>query len=573
MIPPLGPRPAFEPARGGVPRLEPRDSMRLRLWILASLLFFLFFVLPAATLAHDARTDPIDEEPAPRIATAPVTIDGRVLFRVRGASTVPATERAAWIAGRIRAVALDPGFVPSTLTLVDVEARVEIRAGEVAVLAVLDADGRPEQLAARELALLYSKIIERAIERFRHERLAGPVRSAVARAVGGFGALAAALGIVLWLSARLRRTVERRLQSRIRALGIQSFEVLRAESIWRAILVLVHTARALGVVALVLGYAIYALDQFPWTRASARTLLAWVAEPLSAIFGGLIGEIPSLIFLLVLFLVVRFVLRVIRLFFEAVGSRSVVLQGFEAEWAAPTYKIVRLALVAFAVVVAYPYIPGSGSAAFQGVSLFLGVVFSLGSSSFIGNLIAGYAMTYRRAFTIGDRVKIGNVVGDVTQLRLQATHVETLKNEEVVIPNATILNGEVTNYSALAKTQGLILHTTVGIGYEVPWRQVESMLLLAASRTPALLEEPRPFVLPKALGDFAITYEINAYSRSVTEMMQTYAELHRNILDVFNEHGVQIMTPAYEGDPAEPKLVPPERWFAAPASRPDPSAT
>jgi small-conductance mechanosensitive channel len=199
------------------------------------------------------------------------------------------------------------------------------------------------------------------------------------------------------------------------------------------------------------------------------------------------------------------------------------------------------------------------------VSLFLGVMVSLGSSSLVSNLIAGYTMTYRRAFRLGDRVKIGDVVGDVTQTRLQATHVRTLKNEEVVIPNATILNGEVTNYSALARTDGLILHTTVGIGYEIPWRQVEAMLLLAAARTPGLLAEPRPFVLQKGLGDFAVSYEINAYTHEAQAMTRIYADLHRGILDVFNEYGIQIMTPAYEGDPAEPKVVPKERWHAAPA--------
>jgi small-conductance mechanosensitive channel len=275
--------------------------------------------------------------------------------------------------------------------------------------------------------------------------------------------------------------------------------------------------------------------------------------------------IPDVLFLAVLFLVTRYLLKVVHLFFAAVGRGEVTFAGFEPEWADPTYKLLRIGIVALALVVAYPYIPGSGSEAFKGISIFIGIVFSLGSSSTIANLIAGYTMTYRRAFRLGDRVKISGATGYVTGMRLQVTHLRTVKNEEVIIPNSTILNNEVVNYSSLARTRGLILHTTVGVGYATPWRQVEAMLLMAAERTPGLMREPAPFVRQLALGDFAITYEINGYCDNVQAMGQIYTALHRNILDVFNEHGVQIMTPAYEGDPGQPKVVPKDQWFSAPA--------
>jgi small-conductance mechanosensitive channel len=275
--------------------------------------------------------------------------------------------------------------------------------------------------------------------------------------------------------------------------------------------------------------------------------------------------LPGVVFLLILVLVTRYILQTLRLLFSAIEQGSVKLHGFDRDWTWPTYRIVRLLVVAFAVVVAFPYIPGSGSEAFKGVSLFLGIVFSLGSTSIIANIIAGYSMTYRRAFRVGDRIKVGDIVGDVTEVRLQVTHVKSLKNEEVVIPNSVILNSAVVNYSTLAGSQGLILHTTVGIGYETPWRQVEAMLLLAAARTPRLLQQPSPYILQKALGDFAITYELNAYCDRPGEMQSIYTELHRNILDVFNEYGVAIMTPAYVADPEQAKLVPKSRWYAEPA--------
>jgi small-conductance mechanosensitive channel len=157
-------------------------------------------------------------------------------------------------------------------------------------------------------------------------------------------------------------------------------------------------------------------------------------------------------------------------------------------------------------------------------------------------------------------------MGDVIQTRLQVTHLRSLKNEEVVIPNSQILGGEVINYSSLAREHGaLILHTEVGIGYDTPWRQVEAMLLAAGARTPGLGREPKPFILIKRLGDFAVTYELNVPCGEVPAMARIYTALHHNILDVFNEYGVQIMTPAYEGDPPEPKVVPPTNWHVAPA--------
>jgi small-conductance mechanosensitive channel len=178
-------------------------------------------------------------------------------------------------------------------------------------------------------------------------------------------------------------------------------------------------------------------------------------------------------------------------------------------------------------------------------------------------------MTYRRAFKVGDRIKINDFTGDVTEIRLQVTHLRTIKNEEIIVPNSTILSSQIVNYSTFARDRGLILHTTVGIGYEVSWRQVEAMLKLAAERTPGLLREPKPFVLQKSLGDFAVTYELNVYVDDPHGMAQIYSELHKNILDAFNEYGVQIMTPAYEGDPDQLKVVPKDQWFAAPAQPPE----
>jgi small-conductance mechanosensitive channel len=362
---------------------------------------------------------------------------------------------------------------------------------------------------------------------------------------------------------------EQRLKKRIEALEAQSHQIVQARQLNKALHGILRGLHIAALLALAYSFFHFVLSLYPWTRPLSVRLLAIFLEPLESMALGFLDSLPGIAFVIVVVIVTRYALRLAQLYFESIDRGTIALSRFDREWALPTYKIARLVIIALAVVVAYPYIPGSNSEAFKGISIFLGLMVSLGSSSVIGNLMAGYAMIYRRAFKVGDRISIDNITGDVTEKRLMVTHLRTIKNEEIVVPNSTIINSSVTNYSTLAATRGLILHTTVGIGYETPWRQVEAMLLLAAARTPGLLREPAPFVLQKSLGDFAVTYELNAYCDNAQAMGQLYTAMHQSVLDVFNEHGVQIMTPAYEGDPEKPKVVPKDQWYQAPARPPE----
>jgi len=514
------------------------------------------------------EADEASELPEAEIATAPVEVDGRALFSLRGVSALPAEKRAASIAGRIRAVGEDASFDPEALELADQEGLLSIMAGDLRVMAVTEADARLEGVAAQELAQVYRTRIREALVDYRRERASEALLRTSATVLGVTAALALALLLVSWARRRLQRLLDRRLQDRVKTVGISSFELVRGERLWGVVKWLVGAVRTVTMLVLLYLYLTFVLGAYPWTRWMSARLGEWVVGPLLVMGRSALAEIPDLIFLAILFVVVRYVLRVVKLFFEAVAAGTVVFPNFDPEWSVPTYKIARLAVIGFGLVVAYPYVPGSGSAAFKGISLFAGVVFSLGSSSAIANTIAGYSLTYRRAFKVGDRIRVGSTLGDVTGIRLQVTHVRTPKNEDVVIPNSEILRQEVVNYSTLAASRGLLLHTTVGIGYETPWRQVEAMLLLAAERTPGLLQDPPPFVLHTALGDFCVTYELNVACSTPQAMARLYTDLHRNILDVFNEYGVQIMTPAYEGDTAQPKVVPREQWFLEPAAPP-----
>lgn len=541
---------------------------RLALSILAMLVWTAAAPTPAAGAAG-ASPPPSEAEKETEYARAVVTLDGEALFPVRGVMAFPAEKRAQAISGRIRAIAADRSVPVDALRVVETEHGSDILAGDRFIMTLIEADIGEAGFARTYMVQAVRRRIADAIAAYRAERTPRALVATTAYALG-----ASLVAGLLLLAVRrafrwLEDSSERRFRARIEGLEAQSFRLLQARQILAGVHGLYVFLRILSYAAI--GYAsLHAvLELYPWSRPLARRLSSLILGPLGSMASAVLDAVPNLIFIAILSLVTRYLLKLVRLLFAGIASGNIVLAKFDRDWAWPTYRIVRFVAIAFAVVVAYPYIPGSQSPAFQGVSIFIGVIFSLGSSSFIANLIAGYSMTYRRAFRVGDRIQVGDVTGDVTETGLMVTRVRTVKNEEVVVPNSTILNSHIVNYSSFGQRGGLILHTTVGIGYETPWRQVEAMLLLAAERTPGLLREPRPFVLQKALGDFCVTYEINASCTDVQAMASLYAELHRNILDLFNEYNVQIMTPAYEGDPEQPKVVPKDQWFASPARPPE----
>ena len=524
-------------------------------------------LLPAVAVG-ESITPPATDASAQEIVVAPVSVDGVTLFQVRGVSAFPAERRAKEISTRIKQLAANRMFDPDALQISPQENASSIVAGNQNIVTVYDADARLENLEHTVLARTYLVKIRDAIIAYRQARTPKAlITSTLYIAFATFAFLA-----FVWLGRRVMRRfdalLDRILHARLEGLESQSFQIVRAKQLWSALEGILKLLWLAASVLAGLWYLQFTLGMLPWTRKIGDSLFVLLTEPLYTMAGGLIDVIPDLAFLAILVIIVRYFLKALRLFFGGVADRAITLQNFDADWAWPTYRLVKVLVIAFSLVIAFPYIPGSGSDAFKGISVFLGIVFSLGSSSVIANIVAGYSMTYRRAFKLGDRIKVGEDVGDVTEVRLLVTHLRTVKNEEIVVPNSLILNSSVVNYSTQAREGKLVLHTTVGIGYETPWRQVEAMMLEAAARTADIRREPSPFVLQKNLGDFCVTYELNVYCDNAQAMARLYTALHRNILDVFNEYGVQIMTPAYEGDTPEAKVVPKENWFLPPAKPP-----
>ena len=343
------------------------------------------------------------------------------------------------------------------------------------------------------------------------------------------------------------------------ALRIQRLEVVSPRQIRSAVHHILHLLRFAASVVVIGVYLSHILVLFPEAEPLALELQRLIRAPLEKIWQAFVAYLPNLFEIAVILVVTRYLLKLVHLFFHALGMGIIVMRGFYPDWAEPTYKMVRLLALVFVAFIIMPLLPGSDSQFFEGITFFLGLLVSLGSTSAIKNMTAGMVLTYTRSFQIGDRIRVNGSVGDVLEKSLFVTRVRTIKNEQIAIPNSLALDNEITNYTALAASEGLILYTSITIGYDVDWRQVHELLIAAALRTEHIHEVPRPFVYQTSLDDYYVSYQINAYTDRADCMAAIYSELHQHILDAFHSAGVEIMSPAYTAlrngnDPAIPAL-------------------
>jgi small-conductance mechanosensitive channel len=516
--------------------------------LLAGVLLALVLTAPAVAAQPEV---PPAALPGPELVAeiedpSPVMIGGEAILWVpTGRGQYTTAVRAAAIAQRVHEVIVDRSVSNPTVTFAEVEGSYELRAGTRLLMVVTPQDARRIGAARATVAEDFARRLETAIRNERLRRAPGALLRS-----GLYGAAATLVfGVVVWLIQRMTRWLRGRVArwhaARVGALKVQNAEIVSADRIAGGIDSAFRVMRLLLVLLAFDLYLTYVLGLFPWTRAVSYAMLGYVLTPLRTAAQALLGYLPNLIFVIVIAVIIRAAIRLVHLFFRQIRDGRVVFQNFPPEWADPTYKIVRLLLIAFGLIVAFPYLPASDSAAFAGVSVFAGVLLSLSSSSAISNAIAGVVLTYTGAFKAGDRVKLGDNFGDIIETSMLVTRVRTIKNEDVTIPNSLVLGGSMINYSRQANTLGLILHTSVTIGYDAPWRQIHGLLIDAALATPTILAEPRPFVWQTALNDFYVTYEINAYTDNARDMVNTYAVLHANIQDAFFAAGVEIMSPHY----------------------------
>jgi small-conductance mechanosensitive channel len=487
------------------------------------------------------------QPPAPaqkQEAAGNVVIGDRSLFSISTRlGSFAAAERADAASAKLARLVKDVLVGPDAIVLDNHETSTDIVAANVVITTVTDDDAKAAGVPRSVLAQDDLQQIRSGLALVRAQYTA---KSLLLGALYAVVATIALVGLLILLSRFapvVYWTIERRRSTR--SVRIQSLELISAARITEVLVQLAHLARIAITILLFYFYIPLVFSFFPWTRRFGAMLLGYVLSPIASGWTAFVSYVPSMLVVLVVICFAYVAIRVTRFLFREVEKGTISWPGFYPEWAMPTYKIVALLIMAFAVVVMFPYLPGSESPAFRGVSIFLGVLFSLGSSSAVANVIAGVILTYARAFRVGDRVQIADTVGDVVSKTLLATQMRTIKNVKITIPNSLVLGSHIINFSASAEGQPLILHTGVTIGYDAPWRQVHELLTQAAAGTAGVLREPKPFVLQTSLDDFYVSYQINAYTDQPSRMALIYSDLHQNIQDAFNAAGVEIMSPHY----------------------------
>ena len=348
-----------------------------------------------------------------------------------------------------------------------------------------------------------------------------------------------------WLFRKLKVRILRLKDTKIKPVSIQGYELLDAQKQANLLVFLASVGRyiLMGLQLLFTVPLIFII--FPQTEGLAYRLLGYIWNPIRGIFVGIIDYIPKLFTIIVIWYAVKYLVRFVLYLAREVEGGRLKINGFYPDWAMPTFHIIRFLLYAFMIAMIYPYLPGSNSGVFQGISVFVGLIVSLGSSTVIGNIIAGLVITYMRPFKIGDRIQLNDTTGNIIEKTPLVTRIRTPKNEVVTVPNSFVMSSHTVNYSTSAREYGLIIHSEVSIGYDIPWRKVNELLIDAALNTPGVVDDPRPFVLETSLSNWYPVYQVNAYIKEADKMPQIYSNLHQNIQDKFNEAGIEIMSPHY----------------------------
>lgn len=496
-------------------------------------------LLFAVRLAHSAPKEKVS-------LCVPVVFSQHELICIGSSvGAFSAMDRAAAAVEKIERLSKDNTFNTQSLSVVESDTSSDIVAQDTVILSINNRDAEEGRVDRQTLALHTLKKIQAAIQKNRE--LNRPQTLLEAAGYTAFSALIFVLLLILIANIypRLYAKINSYRGTKIRSIKFRGYEILTADRIISAILWLTHSSRLIFTVLLVYFYLPIVLSFFPATENLSSQLIGYTLRPLKEMLSMAIDFVPDLFFILVVGVVTKYILNFVHFIFKEIERGFLQIPGFYREWADPTYKLVRIVILAFALVMAFPYIPGSNSLAFKGISVFMGLLLSLGSSSAISNMVAGIVITYMRPFKVGDRVKIADTIGDIIEKNLLITRIRTIKEVEITIPNSMVLGSHIVNYSTMADSTGLILNTTVTIGYDVAWPKVHDALIKAALKTDKIEQEKKPFVFQTALNDYHVSYELNAYTSHPNEMATIYSELHENIQDTFNEHGIEIMSPSY----------------------------
>lgn len=499
-------------------------------------------------LAQENSAAPALTEAAITVDPATVTLGDQSLFTVQSKQAAASVaERAARISARLTAIANDQAIPLEAIALSETEFGTAIYAEDTLLMAVDEQDTAGTGLTPQAMAQRHLSTIQNQIEIYRAERTAQYLTRAALLAV--FCTLGLVLAILVLANAmpQFYRWLDRQQDRWIPNVRIQSFELLTASQLtglMRGITQLLHFTL---VSALILVYLSFVLSLFPQTRTIGQGIFGYFSGAVQAVWDGFIAYLPNLLSIAIILFISASLLLFARWFFTSIQREGITLRGFYPEWAIPTYRLVQFLVGAFTLAVVFPYLPGASSPAFQGVSIFFGLLVSLGAGSAIFSVVAGFILVYTRAFREGDRIRCGDIEGFVEEKSLFVTRIRTLENVLVSIPNAALLTSNIANYSALIRERQspIVVTTTITLGYDAPWSLVHETLIAAAEATPYILQEPRPCVWQTSLDDFYVSYQLRAAALHPEMLGEIYTALHQNLQDYCNRAGIEIMSPHY----------------------------
>lgn len=419
----------------------------------------------------------------------------------------------------------------------------DVMAGERVIMSLTDMDGLWQNTTRQELAAGYCEIIKEKIIQLHEEYGLKQKLTGLALVVLILAAQWILYRITRWLYRRWRFRLLRRVMRMSIPMKIKDYEVLNVRRQGIFFLFLFKVIFYVLVFMQLLITIPLLFSVFPETKTFTYTILGYIWNPVKDILRAIVGYLPNLLKIVVIVICFRYLVKAVRYLSNEVSSGRMKINGFYADWAQPTYIILRVLLYSFMLVMIWPLLPSSDSEIFQGVSVFIGVIISLGSTSIIGNLMAGFVMTYMRPFHVGDFIRFGEVEGFVLEKTVLVTRIRTRKNEVITIPNSNLMSSQTSNFTFAAENYGVIVHTKVTIGYDMQHEVIENLLLEAAKATSFIQKKPLPYVRVTALDDFYVEYEINAYTTRSDKLSDIYSELHQNILDHFHQAGVEIMSP------------------------------
>ena len=477
-------------------------------------------------------------------AGAPLVIDGDTLLKLyarKGGMTPDLRVESAEKIINERGKSLT--FFSDSCYVFEGEYFSDIMIGEDVILSISLEDALWENTTRQELANKYCKIIEAKVRELHadyglQQKILGILFIVLILAGQWF-----AYRLTKWLYMRWRLRLTRMLLKKAKPISIKDYEFLNMHQIGVASLV---TFRILFIFFIILQLLVsipLLFSAFPETKDFAYTIYGYIVDPIKDIFNAIVGFLPNLIKIIIIVVCFHYLVKGIKYFTNEIAAGKLKINGFYADWAHPTFVIVRVLCYSFMFVMIWPLLPSSNSEVFQGVSVFIGIIVSLGSSSIIGNVMAGMVMTYMRPFRIGDFIKYGDTEGFVIEKTVLVTRIRTRKNDVITIPNSNLLTSQTSNYTVAAHDYGIIVHTKVTIGYDMNWQFIRQLLIEAAEATHGIVHNPKPFVVVTALDDFYVEYEISAYTHKAETLSIVYSELRQNILDKFHTSGVEIMSP------------------------------